>query len=121
MFMVTHRALSVALISATFGAASLHADSKKQAEDHRIELLRGLDAEYATAKAFIPRSKTPLAFEAATGDWNKQQWEEIGKQLGPAARAGDLIQVTKVKIEKDAIILELNRGARGHWYDNAQL
>jgi hypothetical protein len=117
--MVT-RKLSAMLISATIGAACLLADSKKQAEDQRIELLRGLDAEHATARAFIPRSRKPLDFEAGTSDWDKKLWEAIGAQTGPAARAGDSIQVTKVKIEKDAIILELNSGAKGRWYDGVQ-
>jgi|HubBroStandDraft_5_1064220.scaffolds.fasta_scaffold152440_1 hypothetical protein len=109
-----------ALVATLFATTLLHADSKKQLEDQRIELLRGLDAEHATARAFIPRSTTPLGFEAATGDWDQKLWEAIGRQSGPAARAGDIVHITKMKIEKNAIILELNNGARGHWYDNAQ-
>ncbi len=120
MSMVTHGVTHRALIAAFITTTILHADSKKLAEDQRVELLRGLDAEHATARAYIPRSKKPLDFESATGDWDKKLWEEIGRQLGPAARAGDLIQVTKVKIEKDAIILELNSGAKGRWYDGVQ-
>jgi hypothetical protein len=108
------------LMTVTVAAAFLHADSKKTAEDQRIELLRGLEAEHATARAYIPRSKKPLDFGAATGDWDKKLWEDIGRQTGPAARAGDLVQITKIKIEKDAIILDLNSGAKGHWYDGVQ-
>jgi hypothetical protein len=40
--------------------------------------------------------------------------------MGPAARTGDLVQITKINIEKDTIIVELNnglKGQRGHWYD----
>jgi hypothetical protein len=106
-------------------AASLHADSKKSAEDQRIELLRGLTAEYATVKTYLPRSKSPLRIEAPTGEYDKQQWQAIGRADGPAARTGEQMQVTKVTIERDAIILDLNGGYKGvktgHWYDKIQV
>jgi hypothetical protein len=120
MSTVTHYTLTASLLCATISVPFLYADSKKVAEDQRIELLRGLSAERATAKAPIPRSPTPLDF-GANGEWDKKRWEQIGSAAGPAARVGDLVLITKVTIGKDAIILELNNGARGHWYDNAQL
>jgi hypothetical protein len=113
---MTPRAMIVVLIA----AASLHADSKKQAEDQRIELLRGLSAEHATVRAYIPRSRTPLDIRP-DGTWDEKAWEQIGRELGPAARLGDIVQVTKLKIEKDAIILELNNGAKGRLFDGAQI
>ena len=102
--------------------AALRGDSKKSAEDQRIELLRGLTAEWATVKTYLPRSKKPLDFDSS-GAWDKQKWQDIGKELGPAARTGELIQVTHVGIEKDAIVLELNHGVKsgGHWYDHVQV
>jgi hypothetical protein len=106
-------------------AVSLHADSKKSAEDQRIELLRGLTAEYATVKTYLPRSKKPLEIDAATGNYDKAEWQVVGRDYGPAARTGELIQVTKIEVEKDAIILELNGGFKGpksgHWYDKVQV
>lgn len=104
-------------------AAWLQADSKKSKDDQRIELLRGLTAEYATVKSALPRSKKPLDFDASNSAWDKAKWEQAGRELGPAARTGDLIQVTHVTIDKDAIILELNNGTKGkgHWYDHVQL
>lgn len=100
---------------------AMEGQTKKQIEDQRIELLRGLDAEYAIAQTYFPRSKRPLEFEASTGYWNKEGWQQIGDQMGPAARAGDSVQVTKVTIERDVIVLELNNGMRsqqGRWYNN---
>jgi hypothetical protein len=72
-------------------------------------------------KDFLPRSRRPLDFNA-DGSYNKGEWAEIGKQMGPAARVGDLVQVTKVTIEKDRLLLEINGGIRsgGHWYDHVQ-
>lgn len=90
-------------------------------EQERIELLRGLDAEFATVKEFLPRSKKPLDFNIS-GTYNKDEWSQIGKMNGPAARVGDQIQITKVTIEKDRLIFEINGGIRGggHWYDHVQ-
>jgi hypothetical protein len=116
MFGSTPRAIVVLLTA----ALALRADSKKQAEDQRLELLRGLGSEYATARTYMPRSKSPLGFEADTGYWNESGWQQLGAQTGPAARTGDLVQITKVTIQGELIILELNNGfngQRGKWYD----
>jgi hypothetical protein len=96
--------------------------TKKEMEDQRIELLRGLTAEYATARTYIPRSRTPLLVDATDGYWNQKGWQEIGAEMGPAARTGDLVQITKETIEKGEILIELNngiKGQRGHWYDQS--
>jgi hypothetical protein len=106
--------------------ANLPADSKptrtKLTNDERIELVRGLTAEYATVKALLPRSKKPLEFEAK-GDYDKKAWAEIAKESGPAARTGDLVQVTKIEIEEDKIVLQINGGFKGgrKWYQGVQV
>jgi hypothetical protein len=81
-----------------------------------------LTAEYATVKTFLPRSKKPLEFES-TGTYDKTKWEEIAKQLGPAARTGDMIQLTHVSLDEDKIVLEINGGLKSgkHWYDHVQI
>jgi len=103
-------------------AASLHADQKKLTDDQRIELMRGLDAEYATVKVPLPRSKKPLDVQT-DGTYDRQAWTAAAKQLGAAGRVGDLVQVTKVDIEKDAIILQINGGmrAKGGWKDHVSI
>lgn len=90
--------------------------------DDRVELVRGLTAEYATVKDFLPRSKKPLEFES-TGKYDQKHWAEIGRTFGPAARVGDLVQITKVTIEDDKILLEINGGLKkgGHWYDHVEV
>ena len=84
---------------------------EKLSFDDRIEIVRGLTAEYATLKAYLPRSKKPLVFES-TGEYDAKRWVEIGKELGPAARTGDLIQITKVTIDSTRIELEINGGIK---------
>jgi hypothetical protein len=97
------------------------AASKLSFED-RVELTRGLMAEYGTAKVLLPRSKKPLEFDAKTG-YDKTQWSDIAKQSGPAARTGDLVQITKIEIEEDKIVLQINGGFSGgqKWYRNVQV
>jgi hypothetical protein len=112
------RAIWVTLVAAALAVA----DEKKESLDQKIELVRGLNAEYATVKALLPRSKKPLEFDAS-GAYDKQKWDQAGKQLGPAARIGDLVQITAVKIEKDEIVLEINHGMKsgGKWYDRIEV
>jgi hypothetical protein len=100
---------------------SLSVANKLKDED-KIELMRGLLAEYATAKVMLPRSKKPLEFDAK-GTWNKSEWAEIAKQAGPAARTGDTVQVTRLSIDEDKLVLEINHGQKrgGHWYDHVQV
>jgi hypothetical protein len=95
---------------------------EKMSFDDRVEIVRGLSAEYATLKAYLPRSKKPLPFES-TGAYDAKQWEQIGKELGPAARTGDLIQVTKVTLEGDRILLEINGGIKSgrKWMDHVSI
>jgi hypothetical protein len=96
--------------------------ANKLAEEDRVELTRGLTAEYATAKVQLPRSKKPLEFDAS-GTWDKSQWAATAKEAGPAARTGDLVQITKISIDEDKLVLEINNGIKraGHWYDHVQV
>lgn len=97
------------------------APEKLTLED-RVELTRGLMAEYATVKVLLPRSKKPLAFNS-DGTYDKKQWAEIARVSGPAARYGDQVQITKLTLEQDRIVLEINHGMKGgsHWYQNVQI
>jgi hypothetical protein len=102
------------------GASFLSAE--KLTDEQRIEILRGMTAEYATVKTYLPRSKKALEFHS-NGQYDKQQWQEEGKLLGPAARVGDLVQISKVKIEDDKIVFEINGGMKGKrkWYQNVEV
>lgn len=90
--------------------------------EERTEILRGMTAEYATVKTLLPRSKKPLEFKH-DGQFDKDHWAEAAKQLGPAARMGDLVQITKVEIEDDRIVFEINGGLKGKrkWYENVEV
>ena len=91
--------------------------------EQRIELIRGLTAEYATVKAPLPKSRKTLEFSSA-GDYDKKEWEAAGRQYGPAARVGDLVQVTRVEIQNDRIVLDINGGFNSNkkkWYQHLEV
>jgi hypothetical protein len=110
------------LIAAAAAATLFVANAEKLTFEDKVELTRGLLAEYATAKIQLPRSKKALDFQE-NGTYDKAKWSEAGKENGPAARVGDLIQITKMDIEKDRLVLEFNNGMRSgrHWYDHVQV
>ena len=94
----------------------------KLTSEERIEIIWGMMAEFATAKQALPRSKKPLEVSTA-GKYDKDLWEAALKENGPAARVGDQVQITKVDIENDRIVLEINYGMKGkrNWLRNVQV
>jgi hypothetical protein len=111
----------VAIAVLTLAPGLLPAGNQLTWED-RVELTRGLTAEYATVKTLLPRSSKPLVFDVNNG-YDKNQWTEIGRQSGPAARTGDLVQITKVEIGADRLTLQINGGFKGgrKWYQGVQI
>jgi len=113
----------VALAAPLASAADKKPPVDKLTMEDRIELTRGLMAEYANAKVLLPRSKKALEFDATTATFDKKAWTLIAKENGPAARSGDTVQITKIDLEADRIVLQLNGGYKGgrHWYDSVQM
>lgn len=91
--------------------------------DERVEIMRGMTAEYATAKVSIPRSKKALKFNVGNGTWDKAQWDDAQREHGPAARKGDIVQVSKINIESDKLVVELNGGMKSgrKWYERVEV
>src|SRR5581483_7059669 len=93
----------------------------RMSDDDKVEILRGLMAEYAKTRVNIPRSKKPLPFDIS-GKFDYYKWKELSGELGPAARVGDLVQITKISFDSDKIVLELNGGIHhGSWKDHIQV
>jgi hypothetical protein len=69
----------------------------------------------------LPHSKKPLVIHS-DGQYDKSDWDDALRDGGPAARLGDQIQITAVKIESNKILLEINGGTKsGHWYDHVEI
>lgn len=86
-----------------------------------MEIERGLDAEFATVKISLPHAKKPLIVRS-DGTYDTRAWDTALREDGPAARLGDQVQITRVEIESNKILLEINGGTKtGHWYDHVQV
>lgn len=97
------------------------ARADKLSFDERLEIERGLNAEFATMKVILPRSKKPLVIHS-DGQRDEKAWTKVLDEQGPAARLGDQVQITRVQIESNRITFEINGGVRsGHWYDHVQV
>lgn len=94
---------------------------RKWTDEEKIEVIRGLMAEKATVKVYLPRSKKALRIKS-DGTWDKLEWQEIGREYGPVVRAGDQIQITKVDVEDDKLVLQINGGlnTKGKWYERIE-
>lgn len=79
-------------------------------------------AEYANAKVLIPRSKKPLEYNA-DGTYDQMAWHDNSITMGAAARLGDKVQITKVSLDGDRLVLEINGGLKStdKWYDHMQI
>lgn len=96
-------------------------DPHQLRDEDKVILLRGLMSEYATARVLIPKSKKPLVVED-DGRYEQSVWDAANNKSGVAARTGDLVQFTKVKIENDSITFELNGGVGGRkWYQGLEV
>lgn len=113
-------AAAVALLS-LLPASGFSADKQLTWQD-RVEIDRGMMAEYAKVKVLLPRSKKPLEINA-DGTWDKSAWAAATKEFGPAGRTGDTVQITKVEIGDDRLTFQINGGFKGgrHWYDGVQI
>ncbi len=105
----------IALVAVTSAQA-------KMSETELQTLIRDLTAEYGTAKILIPRSKKPLDV-TPDGRYDAASWSEAMGQYGPAARLGDLVQITKVDVKGKRLVLEINNGLKGgrKWWHKIQV
>ncbi len=94
----------------------------KMSELEKQTLIRDLTAEFGTAKLLIPRSKKPLGLQP-DGTFDTHEWGAALQEFGPAARLGDMVQITRVKIKDDQLLIELNYGISGgrKWWHRIQV
>jgi hypothetical protein len=109
-------------VVAGFALATSTLWADKLSFDERVEITRGLMAEFAKSKVTLPRSKKALTYPS-DGNYDREAWQKALLENGPAARVGDEIQITRVLIEDKKILLEINGGLKGgrHWYDHVQV
>ena len=103
-------------------AAVLPGKTEKLTAEQRVDLVRSLAAEFGTAKVLIPRSKKPLEM-SSRGQYDREEWAFAMSKFGPAARLGDLVQITKLEFKGEKLVVELNHGISGgrRWWHRIQV
>ncbi|MBG98938.1 MAG: hypothetical protein CMN58_01180 [Solibacterales bacterium] len=115
--------MNPSLIKAIFVTfAFTNSSDAKIGTEQRAYIVRQMTAEYGTARVIIPRSKKALGV-SASGRYDETEWNTAMGEFGPAARLGDLVQITKVKFKKKRLILVLNYGIKGgrKWWHRIQI
>jgi hypothetical protein len=112
----------IAIVLMVLASSAFAGDYEKLSPRERLDIVRGLASEFATAKILMPRSKKPLPF-TIQGAKKEEDWSKAMEEYGPAARKGDVIQITKVDIRGDEIVFEINNGMKSgrKWYDRIQV
>ena len=77
---------SAAILAVLVSMTALEAADKLTVQD-KIELIRGLDSEYATVKRGLPRSKKALPLRP-TGQIDTDAWEADGPQVWTGGARG---------------------------------
>ncbi len=114
--------MRVLLIVAIVGALAPVSAPAKLTDEQKLTLLRDLTSEYGSAQIIVPRSKKPLEVRA-DGAFDPQEWGEALREHGPAARLGDMVQITKVDFKGKKLELEINHGISGgaKWWHRIQM
>ena len=105
-----------------FAPLTAQAKTERLTAAQRAELIRNLNAEFGTAKVQIPRSKKPLHLRP-TGQYDREQWSHAMTKFGPAARLGDLVQITAIQFGGKKLVFEINHGISGgrRWWHRIQV
>src|SRR5437016_635174 len=107
------------LLGIALPSALLSSDLKRES---RMEIIRGLTAEYATARIPLPRGKKGLLLDA-DGKVNEESLKREITQNGTAFPANVLVQVTGIEFQDKQIIFEINGGGKRKtkWYEHLEV
>ena len=112
--------LAIALLAGGLFPSALLASGLKPGA--RMELIRGLTAEYAGLKVPLPRGKKGLLLNA-DGRIDEQSLKHEIIQFGTASAPNTLVQITAVDIQDKEIVLEINGGGKRKtkWYEHVEV
>ena len=113
-------ALTISLIFAAVSATQLFAVDLKPRS--RMNILRGLVAEYAVVKAPLPRGQKGL-FLKADGEIDQENLRKEITAEGTALPPNVLIQITDIVFRNKEIAFEINGGGRKKtkWYERIEV
>lgn len=112
------------LLSAVPVFAGKNPDKPKKLTDAgRKSLIRNLTAEMVFVRKFFPMGKHGLKIENGVVAPSDAEIRQMITDNGPAAKPGDRVKITNVKLENKAIVLEINGGPvkKKPWYERLQV
>ncbi len=116
---------STGILCVSVFAAPQNSSSKppKITEDHRIALIRTMQAEHAFAKISIPQGKKGVTIKDGKISPGQLELGQLAAREGTAAKEGDRVLITDMKLEADRIVFEFNGGPRkgAKWYQHITL
>ncbi|HEY3928094.1 MAG TPA: hypothetical protein VGL89_06960 [Candidatus Koribacter sp.] len=98
-------------------------DAPKISEEHRVALIRGVQAEHCFAKVIFPQGKKGLTFKDGKITPGAMEVNQVAVREGAAAQVGDRMLITDLLFEGNKIVLELNGGPRKgvKWYQRISI
>jgi hypothetical protein len=98
-------------------------ETKPLSKEGRIQIIRGLNAEFVFVRKMFPMGNTGLRIKDGEVTPADDQLRFLVAQNGPAARPGDRAQITDVTFKGDSIIFELNGGPKKKkkWYQHIEV
>jgi hypothetical protein len=117
-------ALTGVLCASVLAAAQTDSSKpQKISEEHRVMLIRGLQAEHAFAKVAIPQGKKGVTLKDGKLSPGAMELNNVVAREGAAANVGDRILITDMRFEGNKIIFEFNGGPRKglKWYQHISI
>ena len=113
---------AVGLAVAVFLTGAPGAADQQLTRESRLELIRGLAHEIAVVKVILPRGKKGM-FLSSQGQIDEAKVNGELRQHGVAVRPGTPVEITKVKIDSNRILFEINGGGRKgkKWYQRIEI
>lgn len=95
----------------------------KITEEHRVNLIRGLQAEHAFAKVALPQGKKGITLKDGKISPGQVELGRLVMKEGPSSNVGDRVLITNMIMEGDKIVFELNGGPRKglKWYQHISI
>jgi hypothetical protein len=95
----------------------------KITQEHRVSLIRSLQAEHAFTKIAIPQGKKGVTIKDGKLSPGEMELGRLVMKEGPSANVGDRVLITNLIFDGDKIIFELNGGPRkgAKWYQHISI
>ena len=112
--------LAIAIFLTIFIPIGMHGSGLSV--ESRMQIIRGLTAEYASVRVPLPRGKKGLKL-SSNGKIDDESLKREITQNGTAIPPNVLVQITNIIIENKQIILEINGGGikKTKWYEHVEV